>query len=434
MVPRGSPGRELPQPPSGVPAAAGALNERGRISSGETGRSPFMGQPTYPATAESATDATDRRHGLIVFGKEELVFDSEPVFDTTGALQTPGLTIAFPLVGLHVRLTLGDESGLRFVHPDYPGWTVVTYDQRGIRAARTRVPFAEVSADRKPTRNTSPIIPFILLAAATIASLIFVVDAVRFTHDMLVRGVLMLVPASVERQLGEIVLAGMRSSLVRDEQSLADLREVASPLIEHARDDGHDIRLELAYDESLNAASLPGDIIVVNTGLVRGVGDERELLGVLAHELAHAMERHSLKQMTTTIGLSVALSFVVGNLDALTAEAARLAPYLLSQSYARSQEEEADRIAVTILRDSGLDPSGLVHFLERMNEIAPDDGSIVGRAAERFLSTHPVTSDRIELLRELIGEPPADHPSPTPAFERLRESLKDLADANRLPR
>ena len=45
-------------------------------------------------------------------------------------------------------------------------------------------------------------------------------------------------------------------------------------------------------DKDINAFSLPGGLIYVNTGLLEAVESDDELAGVLAHEIAHASHHH----------------------------------------------------------------------------------------------------------------------------------------------
>ena len=291
-----------------------------------------MPPQNFPAIAESRVASGDRRFGHMIFGEEELIFESAPVFTPAGDVQLPGLTIHFPVAGVRGKIASEDGSGLRFEHSEYPEWTVATYDRQAIRHARSVFLIAE-RADGGPA-STKPWPWFVgplLLLAGTIASIWLVWLALGTAHDLMMTAVLRIIPVSVERRLGEAMLVQMGGSLVSDERSRGQLRSIAQPLLEVMKENGHDVRLELVVDDSLNAASLPGDIVVVNSGLISGVTDETELLGVLGHECAHVLERHGMQQLATAIGLSVVTSLVIGDADILTAEASRIGPYLLSQ-------------------------------------------------------------------------------------------------------
>lgn len=368
-----------------------------------------------------------------MFSEEELAFDAAPIFDAAGQVERPGLTIHFPVAGVRAKIASEDGSGLRFEHPQYPDWSITTYDRQAIRQARSLIPIAERSDGGPAASRPWPwFVAPLLLLGGTIASVWLIVLALGTAHDLMMSAVLRLVPISVERRLGDAMVAQMGGAVVRDERLRGQLRSVARSLLSEMKERGHDIRLELVIDESLNAASLPGDIIVVNSGLISGVTDERELLGVLGHECAHVLERHSTQQLATSIGLSVITMLVVGDVDVLTAEAARIGPFLLSQGFARAQEEEADRTGAALLEAAQLDPNGLVQFLKRIEQIQPEDSSLLGKASQ-FVSTHPVTRERIEVLEEEIaGLGPAPEPRQQAEFIELQRHLSELEVAYRL--
>src|SRR5258705_4567201 len=46
--------------------------------------------------------------------------------------------------------------------------------------------------------------------------------------------------------------------------------------------------------ETINAFAMPGGSIIVSSGLVKRLGSESELAGVLAHEIAHVSKKHQL--------------------------------------------------------------------------------------------------------------------------------------------
>src|SRR5579884_1213080 len=58
------------------------------------------------------------------------------------------------------------------------------------------------------------------------------------------------------------------------------------------------VRFTLIEADEINAFTLPGGFIYVNTGTFRLSDNEAELASVMAHELAHAAARHTTRQMT----------------------------------------------------------------------------------------------------------------------------------------
>jgi predicted Zn-dependent protease len=66
-------------------------------------------------------------------------------------------------------------------------------------------------------------------------------------------------------------------------------------------------------DSTLNAFCAPGGYIYVYTGLIKYLDSVDHLAGVLAHEIAHADQRHSTAQMTTQYGIDALILVATGN-------------------------------------------------------------------------------------------------------------------------
>jgi predicted Zn-dependent protease len=139
--------------------------------------------------------------------------------------------------------------------------------------------------------------------------------------------------------------------------------------------------------ETLNAFCTPGGYIYVYTGLIKFLDSEDELLGVLAHEIAHADLRHSTRQLTKIMGLQVLLSVVSGSSDPTMVEQIALA--LSSLKFSRTHEIEADEHSVLYLCNSGYNAAGAAGFFEKLESSS---------APPEFLSTHPNPGNRVESI------------------------------------
>ena len=60
-----------------------------------------------------------------------------------------------------------------------------------------------------------------------------------------------------------------------------------------------DFDLFAVRDTQINAFSLPGGFIGVNTGLIVATQTESELASVLGHEMGHVLQRHISRMITT---------------------------------------------------------------------------------------------------------------------------------------
>ena len=137
-------------------------------------------------------------------------------------------------------------------------------------------------------------------------------------------------------------------------------------------------------DKTLNAFCTPGGHIYVYTGLIKYLDSEDQLAGVLGHEIAHAALRHTTRQMTKSIGVSVLVNAVSGNRQAL----GQVVSAIVGLKFSRSHESEADEASVNYLCGTGLNAAGCAGFFKKIQK--------KGGQPPEFLSTHPNPKNRIE--------------------------------------
>ena len=164
-------------------------------------------------------------------------------------------------------------------------------------------------------------------------------------------------------------------------------------------------------DKTLNAFATPGGYIYVYTGLIKYLDTEDQLAGVMGHEIAHADRRHSTKQLTRTLGISVLIDAALGKSGAVT----QIAQGLLSLKFSRAHESEADNYSVVYLCGTNhYNPTGAAGFFKKIG----------GKGAPpEFLSTHPNPTNRVQK----IDQKAKDIGCVTKAEERTAyQRIKDL--------
>ena len=134
-------------------------------------------------------------------------------------------------------------------------------------------------------------------------------------------------------------------------------------------------------------------------GLIAHSESADELAAVLAHELAHVQQRHVMQGMVRDLGMSLILSATLGDMSTIAALAADTGRLMLTLSYSRASEAEADRIAYATLQRAGIRGAGMQAFFQRMAKSG--DGSQV----PAFLSTHPQPAQRAQRFSQLQGSP-----------------------------
>jgi hypothetical protein len=200
-------------------------------------------------------------------------------------------------------------------------------------------------------------------------------------------------PYEQEARLGDLALAQTRlqMQLAENGPAVEAIRAIGEPLTAGSP---HRYRWFVADRPDLNAFAAPGGVVVVHAGLIRSADSAEEIAGVLAHEIAHAELRHSLKTMVKGMGLRALVAVALGDFSGTAlAEAAK---NMTELGFSRDAEREADRDGLRRLVAARIDPGGMVRFFEKLareQSIAPP----------ALLSTHPATEERIAELRREVA-------------------------------
>lgn len=144
-----------------------------------------------------------------------------------------------------------------------------------------------------------------------------------------------------------------------------------------------------------NAFALPGGRIFVFTGLLDRIQRPEELAGVLAHEMAHVTRRHGLHKLIAAGGPYYVLRLFVSDQQEVLSAISAGSQLLVTQSYSRGIEREADTVGWHYLMDANIDPRGLADFFLLLTE-----GENAAFIPEMFRS-HPATTERLAALNQL---------------------------------
>jgi predicted Zn-dependent protease len=172
------------------------------------------------------------------------------------------------------------------------------------------------------------------------------------------------------------------------------LRDVMMPLL-RAMDHPcslRDVEIAVSSDSDINAANAGNCQFLVTAGLLRKANDE-ELRGVMAHEIAHQDLGHVARAQILGEGLNIGAALLQQFFPAGGA-LAPIAGTLIARGYGRTEEYEADRHGVDILRRAGYSKETMIDALTWVRRES-------GAGGGGFLSTHPALDDRIAELRRL---------------------------------
>ena len=150
-----------------------------------------------------------------------------------------------------------------------------------------------------------------------------------------------------------------------------------------------------------NAFSLPGRQIVVTSAMLAEVDSPEQLAAVLAHEMGHLTERHSLKRMIRAYGLGLFFKLVAGRGE-LFNSLGGFGDVLVENKFSREDEALADRLAVERLAAASLNPASLADLFVKFRT---KEGKALGKLGTfpvwEYLSDHPDFDKRIAEIRAL---------------------------------
>ena len=221
--------------------------------------------------------------------------------------------------------------------------------------------------------------------------------------------------------------------LVRDPRLVGYIEAIGRRLIKAAGPADIAWQWNVADEPAPNAFAVPGGWVYLTRGLLALANREDEVAGVLAHEMAHVIERHSVRQAGAAAPLAVLfgvpsgiLGMVSPTLGGIVGGAGRLVAGLALAPYSREQEREADRIGVTLAARAGWDPGALGGFLGVLERAEAVSGTATpGR--QSFFATHPSTPERMATIEALARSAPRASEPPMaasrPAFLGRIEGL-----------
>jgi beta-barrel assembly-enhancing protease len=187
------------------------------------------------------------------------------------------------------------------------------------------------------------------------------------------------------------------------------------------------ISVKVIDDPTINAMTLPGGFMYMDSGTILAADSEAQLAGVIAHETGHVAERSWASEMTKREILSFAtlpLMFTpmsLGTYYALNAVMGTGIPVAFLK-FSRNQEEGADFYGLQYMYKSGYDPNAYVAFFGKvLNEERSSPGSV-----DQLFADHPPTPDRIikceEEVKTLLPKRP-EYLENTSEFEDVKARL-----------
>ncbi len=191
--------------------------------------------------------------------------------------------------------------------------------------------------------------------------------------------------------------------IYQDAETDAYVRRVGEALTPHTHRPHLEYHFAVLDSPVVNAFAVPGGYIYVTRGIMAMMNSEAELAVVLGHELGHVSARHSMRRLSNVMlaQIGLAAGSAISKTFADFAGLASVGLQLLFLQYSRDDEREADQLGVEYSRAGLYNPAKMIDFFGSLEKMGDLSG---GHSLPGFLSTHPLTSERIENTREMIQE------------------------------
>jgi predicted Zn-dependent protease len=190
-----------------------------------------------------------------------------------------------------------------------------------------------------------------------------------------------------------------------DDPQLQRLRAIARRMIPftkacNATSESWQWEVQLLKSSQLNAFCMPGGKIAYFEGILSKLQlNDDEVAVIMGHEIGHALLEHARERIGKNAATRGALEigaalFGLGGAGRLAADAGS---QLLSLTFSRSDESEADALGLHLAARAGYDPRAGVSLWQKM-------GAASAGAPPAWLSTHPSGKTRIKDIETLLPD------------------------------
>ena len=220
--------------------------------------------------------------------------------------------------------------------------------------------------------------------------------------------------------------------ILRDAETEAFMADMSAPLVKAAGMTPKNVQVLVINDPEINAFVAGGQYVWVHSGLIAQADNVNQLQGVVAHELGHIEGGHiirsgeGIKDATSVTLLSLVLgaaAIAAGGAEAGMGimglgQQAAMSKFL---AFSRAQESSADLAGARYLHSAGISGRGSLEFFKKLQNqeyrlAIPQDNSY-GR-------THPLSGERISVLRDVYEVDPAWDRPVDPQLEARFERIK----------
>lgn len=174
--------------------------------------------------------------------------------------------------------------------------------------------------------------------------------------------------------------------------------------IDPSLSEGFEWEVVVAAEDEPNAMCVPGGRILITTGLLRILPTDDDIAIVLAHEIAHALNRHGAESMHLQRML-MPIIFIANQFFDMRWVPSLILTLFLSLPYARTLEYEADEVGLQLCAEACYDPRVAPDVFRRLAALQErHTGTVMADRIAPFLSTHPQSKERASRLNDAVPQ------------------------------
>lgn len=281
--------------------------------------------------------------------------------------QSSEAVLEIPLHRLQAKMEQTGEGRIFFSDPEQPGLQISTLDSSVLELGAT----PQLSAlceqlkarltRREMSRRMKLVVGFFAVSGLVLWLGLLATGA-------MVRSVVGKVSPEFEKHYGDTILADLKAEMAfaNDTNQTAPLAAMAAPLLRALPADSPRWQFHIVTNEFPNAFALPGGHIIVTTGLLLLAERPEEVVGTMAHEVAHVTEKHGFRKQISSAGpLLVFQVFLSGRGGAMGVLAGGSA-LLVNQSFSQEYENEADETGWRYMVAANIDPRGMIDMFRKL--------------------------------------------------------------------
>jgi len=204
------------------------------------------------------------------------------------------------------------------------------------------------------------------------------------------------VPESIKDRLDVEIVSFLDARLLKPSELSAEKKHQMDDAFDELEWWANGTSLEFRKGDALgaNALALPGGTIIITDELLEMIEYDGEFYAVMAHEFGHIKSNHSMRNLVQVAGISMVLSWMLGDLSLVTDMVLVGVPTILQQlSYSRKFENEADQFALIMLKHKGYSTACFSSLIEKLSKAHESSDSDI----PSYLSSHPESRSRIAL-------------------------------------